>query len=80
MNHDPQVDPGHGRSVVERRTHFAMKKVGGKMLLTPALQTRICNLLSQGSAIKSACCAASRPHSSAVIARSASRFKRPKAS
>jgi hypothetical protein len=32
-----------------------MKKVGRKMLLTPALQTRICKLLSQGSAIKSAC-------------------------
>jgi hypothetical protein len=32
-----------------------MKKVGRKILLTPALQVRICKLLSQGSAIKSAC-------------------------
>jgi hypothetical protein len=32
-----------------------MKKLGRKILLTPALQTRICKLLSHGSAIKSAC-------------------------
>lgn len=32
-----------------------MKKLGRKTLLTPALQERICRLLSQGSAIKSAC-------------------------